>query len=150
VDTEKDLENAIEAAPELLFGAAYTPARFVQLARQHHICTENQARHVVDLVFVDQTENELILVELKRGKLTPAHEQQLQRYLDHAHESHLLRAVLDSGAGMRGILATVETAGRPFRPQNRSITAHVIDRQEASDVLVQMRRRATTDNPVAL
>jgi ERCC4-type nuclease len=149
VDTEKNLEDAIEAAPELLLGGDYSPERFVLLARQHHIYTEERERHVVDLVFADQTANELILVELKRGKLMPKHERQLQRYLDHAHESPLLHAALESGAHMRGVLATVEgtPTQRPFQPKNPSISAHVVDRQAAIDVLVRLRNQALPGKP---
>jgi ERCC4-type nuclease len=143
VDTERNLEDAIEANPALLFGALQPPRCIVLLARQHHIYTEDQERHVVDLVFADETANELILVELKRGKLRPEHERQLQRYLDHAHESPLLRAALESGAKMRGVLATVERAGsgQPLRPKNPRVLAQTVDRQAAIDVLVQLRNR---------
>ena len=147
VDTEKNLEDAIEAAPELLFGPAYCPERFLLLARQHHIYTEDRERHVVDLVFVDQTENELLLVELKRGKLAPEHERQLQSYLDQAHESPLLHAVLEGGAQMRGILATIEGAAveSPFRPKSPHISARIVDRQATIDVLVALRDRSMAD-----
>jgi ERCC4-type nuclease len=149
VDTEKNLEDAIEAAPELLFGPLHPPERLVLLARQHYIYSDTQERHIIDLVFADRTANELILVELKRGRLMPEHEQQLQRYLDHAHESPLLHAVLESGASMRGILATVENAaaGRPFRPKNPHISAHFVDRQATINVLEQLRdqRAAAAD-----
>jgi ERCC4-type nuclease len=145
VDIERDLEDAIDAAPELLFGAPAPSSRIVQLARQHHIYSEDQERHVVDLVFADKTANELVLVELKRGSLLPQHEEQLQRYLDHARESPLLRAVLESGASMRGILATVDNsaARRPFRPKNPHISALIVDRQATIDVLVRLRRQRT-------
>jgi len=143
VDTERNLEDAIEAAPELLFGATSPSRRIVPLARQHHIYTEGQERHIVDLVFADKTHNELILVELKRGRLRPDHEQQLQRYMDHAHESRLLHAVLESGARMRGILATVESSAacRSFQPKNPYISACIIDRQATIDVLARLRHR---------
>jgi ERCC4-type nuclease len=141
VDTERNLEDAIEAAPELLFGPMHPLERFVLLARQHHIYSEERERHIVDLVFADQTANELILVELKRGGLVPEHEEQLQRYLDHAHKSPLLHAVLESGAQVRGILATVESRAsrRPFQPKNPRISTHIVDREAAIDVLVRLR-----------
>jgi ERCC4-type nuclease len=149
VDTERNLEDAIEAAPALLFGPSFAPKRFVLLARQHHIYTEDRERHIVDLVFADQTANELILVELKRGRLTPEHERQLQRYLDHARESPLLHAVLESGASMRGMLATVEGTAphQPFRPKSPRISAHVVDRQAAIDVLCQLRDQRLQQRP---
>ena len=141
VDTEENLEDAIEAAPELLFGELYPPERLALLARQHHIYTEDQERHILDLVFADWIANELILVELKRGRLGPEHEEQLQRYIDHAHESPLLHSVLKSGATLRGILATVERAAtsQPFQPKNPRISAQVVERQAAIDVLRRLR-----------
>lgn len=141
VDTEKDLEDAIEAAPELLFGPTHPSERFVLFARQYHMCTEERERQIVDLVFVDQAANELILVELKRSRLKPEHEEQLQSYLDRAHKSPRLRAVLESGAQLRGILATVQGTDtrRAFQPQDPRISAHVVDRQAAIAVLRQLR-----------
>jgi hypothetical protein len=143
VDTERNLEDAIEADPELLFGPMPPARRFVLLARQHHIYTQEQERHIVDLVFANETDNELILVELKRGRLRSEHERQLQRYLDHAHQSPLLHAALESGVTMRGILATVESTDsrRPFRPKDPRISASVIDRQRTIDVLVRLRNQ---------
>jgi len=147
VDTERNLEDAIEAAPELLFGATPPSRRMVPLARQHHIYTEDQERHIVDLVFADETNNELILVELKHDRLRPEHEQQLQRYMDRAHESPLLHAVLESGARVRGILATVEStdACRSFQPQNPCISTCIVDRQATIDVLARLRNKRLAD-----
>jgi hypothetical protein len=146
VDTEKNLEDAIEASPELLFGREYRPERFVLLARQHHIYSDGKERHIVDLAYADQTTNELILVELKRGRLRREHEEQLQRYLDHARQSPLLRDVLESGAQMRGILATADesAADRPYRPQNRAISVRIVDRQRIISVLSTLRERRLT------
>jgi hypothetical protein len=142
LDTEKNLEDAIEAAPELLFGAVYSRHRIVQIARQHQFYTDERERHIVDLVFVDETANELLLVELKRGRLLPEHERQLQRYLEYARQSPLLHAVLESGAHMRGMLVTVDNTAvhEPFVPFDQRITAHIVDREAAIDVLVRLRR----------
>jgi len=147
VDTEKNLEDAIEAAPELLFDQPVT-----LLARQHHVYTEGKEgdktpsrgpggssgeRHVVDLVFAGQEANDLILVELKRGKLVQEHEDQLRRYLDHAHESPLLHACLEASARLRGVLATVTDCG--YRPKNRDITVRIVDRERTIAVLKRLR-----------
>jgi ERCC4-type nuclease len=133
VDTEKNLEDAIEAAPELLFEQPAT-----LLARQHHIYTEGGERHIVDLVFADQEANDLILVELKRDKLVREHEDQLRRYLDHADESPLLRACLSAGARLRGVLATVSECS--YSPKSRDITTHIVDREHTTEVLKRLRR----------
>ena len=157
VDTERDLEDAVEAAPELLFKQSVT-----LLARQHPICSEPQKcihrnqvfvknlvsekeRHIVDLVFLDSVPrrrdeaDELILVELKRGKLTREHYSQLRRYLDHAHKSQLLRAFLDKGAKLRGILATVEEC--KFDPKDADVCVCIVDKKQAIEVLKQLRNR---------
>jgi ERCC4-type nuclease len=133
VDTERNLEDAIEAAPELLFEQPIT-----LLARQHHIYTEGRERHIVDLVFADQEANDLILVELKRVELAREHEAQLRRYLDHVDESPLLRACLEAGARLRGILATVIDCS--YSPKSRDITVHTVDREHTIGVLKRLRR----------
>jgi ERCC4-type nuclease len=138
VDTEKNLEDAVEAAPELLFEQPVT-----LLARQHHIYTEGGERHIVDLVFADQEANDLILVELKRGKLVREHEEQLCRYLDHAGESPLLRACLGAGARLRGMLATAIECS--YSPKSRDISVHIVDREHTIEVLKRLRKeRAET------
>jgi RecB family endonuclease NucS len=134
IDTEKDLEDAVAAAPELLFGHEVT-----LVARQHTIWTSERERDIVDLVFWDETARQLILVELKRGVLETAHEAQLQRYLAHARQSPLLKHYMRGGAQLRGILATVtpcvlEVAGASH------IAVHIIDRDRAIQELGRLRR----------
>jgi ERCC4-type nuclease len=138
VDTEKDLEDAIEAAPELLFKQPVTI-----LARQHHIYTAGKERHVVDLVFLDSAADELILVELKRGKLTEEHYNQIRRYLDNAHKSHLLRSFLEKGMAIRGVLATVEEC--EFEPGAEEVSVSIVAKKRAIDVLKRLRRRFPDD-----
>ena len=86
VDTERHLEDAIETEPRLLFSH---PVEL--LDRQHHIFTEEKEKHIVDMVFLDEDAGEIILVELKRGRLALAHYRQLRRYLRHAHLSKKLK-----------------------------------------------------------
>jgi ERCC4-type nuclease len=132
VDTERQLEDAIEAAPELLSGRSAT-----LVARQHHLVTPQGERLVIDLVFLDAEQHELVLAELKLGKLERAHEEQLRRYLDHAHQSPLLRSFLDRGMTARGVLATVDNS--EFQPRHRDITAQVVDREQAARILMRLR-----------
>ena len=133
IDTERDLEDAIEAAPELLF---LQPV--VLLARQCHIYTAGMQRYIVDLVFWDDEAGDLILVELKRGGLVAEHESQLLQYLDHAAASDLLRAYLDRGARIRGVLATVTDC--VFRPRDGArVSVCIVDREQAIDVLKRLR-----------
>lgn len=132
VDTERNLEDAIEASPQLLFDRA------VQLiARQHHIYSQGGQRHVVDLVFRDPLAQEVILVELKRGEITQEHRDQLRRYLDHAAESEMVRAALAEGSGLRGLLVTI--AHSHYKPPDPDIAVRVVDRQQTIDVLQALR-----------
>jgi ERCC4-type nuclease len=114
VDTERQLEDAIEESPELLFDQPV-----ILLDRQHQILTGQGERHVVDMVFWDKEACELFLVELKRGKLTLEHEEQLCRYFDHADRSPRLCSFLDKGARLRGVLATVEDCA--FMPRSPDV-----------------------------
>lgn len=134
VDTEKHLEDAIEAAPVLLFQRPVT-----LLARQHHIYTDEKERHIVDLVFLDAEADELILIELKRGKLVGEHHAQIRRYLDHAHESRLLSSFLENGTGIRGVLATIEEC--TFGPKEADVSVCIVDRQQTIEVLKESRDR---------
>ena len=131
VDTEKNLEDAIEAAPELLFEQPV-----VLLARQHGFTT-GDSRHIVDLVFHDPEADEVILVEAKRGALTREHYRQLRRYLDNARQSRLLRRFLDQGAALRGLLVTVEQSALPTN--DPSVSVSVMDKQKVIAVLKRLR-----------
>lgn len=133
VDTEKNLEDAIEAVPELLF-----PQPAALLARQHLIYTDAKDRHIVDMVFLDPAANELILVELKRGRLIADHVLQLRRYLDHAAQSKLLRGLIGKGATLRGILATVEPC--ELDPEDPDAAVQIVDRDLVIEVLKELRR----------
>jgi len=133
VDTERDLEDAIEVEPALLF-----PRPVSLLARQHHIYTEGKERHVVDMVFLARDEDEIVLVELKRGRIAAEHCRQLRRYLDRAGESRLLRPFLERGARLRGIVASIEGGGHS--PKDGDLEKRVVDRRQAIEVLKKLRR----------
>jgi ERCC4-type nuclease len=132
IGTERDLEDAIEASPALLFEQPVT-----LVARQHFIFSDGGQRHIVDLVFFDGDANELLLVELKLGRLSGEHFQQIRRYLDRARESSLLHSYLTKGAKIRGILATI--AECEFNPPESDVTVHIVDEVQASEVLKQLR-----------
>ncbi len=132
VDTERNLEDAIETDSSLLF------RRPIQLlARQHVIFTDERDRHAVDLVYVDERRRELILVELKLGTLMRPAMDQISRYLDNAPQSSLLRAYLDRGFKLRGMLATVVKSD--FTATRSDVTVRFIDERRAIKVLVGMR-----------
>jgi ERCC4-type nuclease len=134
VDTERNLEDAISVAPELIF---CKPVEM--LDRQHYIYADEKDRHIIDLVFLDPEAEELILVELKRGKLLNEHEEQLLRYLSKAYESELLRSYLEKGVSLRGILATVEEC--KFNPKNPAVSVCIVDKNETIGVLKQLREQ---------
>ncbi|MBD3175897.1 MAG: hypothetical protein GF320_12000 [Armatimonadia bacterium] len=132
VDTEADIEDALERRPELLLGR---PLRV--LARQHYIFGAEEDRHIVDLVMLDEDRRELLLVELKRGKPSREHLSQLRRYMHHAEESPLLRQHVEGGARLRGILATVEP-GELRTDADTDI--RILDREPLIQTLKAMRR----------
>jgi ERCC4-type nuclease len=103
LDSEQQIEDAIEFDPGLLFDQ---PVELI--ARQHRIREEFIDRHVVDLVFHAPQTQEIVLVELKKGRLEPAHRVQLRRYLDIAAESNLIHAYVAKGCRLRGVLASPE------------------------------------------
>jgi len=132
VDTERDLEDAIQAVPELLFAEP-----IVLIDRQHYIFSDSERRHFIDLLFHDPEAGELILVELKRGTLGREHYQQLRRYLDQAHMSKLVRSFLDAGCRLRGVLATVEEC--TYNPKDPEVDVRIVDRKHAIEVLKALR-----------
>jgi ERCC4-type nuclease len=133
IDTERDLEDAIEVDPTLLFDTPVT-----LLGRQHYIFEEGGQRHVVDMVFLDEGGGAVVLVELKRGRLSRAHEAQLQRYLKRAAESPLIRMRLDEGAALRGVLATAEPC--EFAAKAGNITVRIVQLERVIEVLTRLRR----------
>ena len=133
VDTERQIEDAIEVDPSLLFDA---PVNL--LARQHHIYDDDDDRHIVDMVFHDPAADTVILVELKRGRLEASHRRQLRRYLDHAAESDLLRRHLDGGSALQGILASPEAAG--LKPGHDDIAVREVDAERVIEILVRLRQ----------
>ena len=137
VDTEKDLEDAIERDHSLLFSQ---PVDLVD--RQHYLYSDDEGRQFVDLVFMDVEANEVIFVELKRGKLAQEHQDQLIRYLENARESRVVGGLLEQGMQLRGVLATVEDCKLKARRKNISIT--IVDRKKTIDVLKERRAERLT------
>jgi len=133
IDTEKQLEDAIEASPELIFHQQIN-----LLARQHYIFAEGKERHIVDMVFYDSGADEVILVELKRGRIVMDHYYQIKRYIDNAPKSGLLRSFLEKGGSIRGILATAEECKFDIADSNVSVC--IVDRNKAIEVLKELRK----------
>jgi ERCC4-type nuclease len=140
VDTEKNLEDAIQRSPDLLFDF---PVEL--LARQHLIHSRGEEKLVIDMVFVSRSEKggkgsdrTVFLVELKRGILEPDHYHQLCRYMDQAHRSALIRNLLDEGVKLKGVLATVEECA--LETARKDISFRIVDKAKAIEVLKEMRK----------
>jgi hypothetical protein len=138
VDTERNLEDAIEVAPGLLFDR---PVELV--ARQHVISLEAGERDVVDMVFVDPAGPELILAELKRGALAHDHEAQLRSYLDDIHRSPLLMEYVERGATLRGLLVTFTPCD--YTPQSPDIEVVVVEESAVIEILKRLRKGRLSD-----
>ena len=133
VDTEQNLEEAIQAAPLLLFDHHVD-----LLVRQHLFITAAGERNIVDLAFWDPQTFAVVLVELKRGTLTAEHEAQLRRYLTTAHESPLFDSYLQQGIRLRGLLATVSRCD--YVPTSPDIEVVIVDEAAVIQVLKALRR----------
>lgn len=101
IDTERNVEEAIEYDPRILFRFAVT-----QIARQHVLFDEGGQKWVVDLAYISERKRQLFVVELKRGELLDEHLEQLATYLDNVRRSELFAAFLDEGYEAKGILAS--------------------------------------------
>jgi ERCC4-type nuclease len=142
IDTEKQLEDAIEFDHSLLFQQPVT-----LLSRQHFIFDDDQDRHIVDMVFHDASAKELILVELKRGMLHPWHCDQLRRYLDRATASPLLQGYLETGCTLRGVLASPSPGGMKARARDMQVVG--VDEKRAIAALKKCRRMSHRDDSLA-
>lgn len=133
IDFEKDLEDAIEFDPKLLFSQ---PVQL--LAKQHYIFSEEEQRHFIDMVYIDELAKEIIIVELKRGILSAEHEKQLLRYLENANQSQLMKDYIDQGFTIRGLLVTFEEC--EYNTTSKDISATVIDKEEIRTILKKLRK----------
>ena len=133
IDTERDIENALVYDPKLLF-----PSALPLVARQHVIFDDKKGKHVVDLVYHERMSSELILVELKRGRVRQEHVAQIARYIDRASDSPLLRGYQKRGCTIRGLLATVEECS--LKIKRRDVSLRVIDRNAVIRALKSLRR----------
>lgn len=138
VDTEKDLEDAIEVEPKLLFRK-----NVELLARQLYMFDEDEQRHRADMVFVDSKKKELILVELKRGALTRAADEQICRYLARADQCPPINSYLKEGYTLSGMLATVEESD--LKPSRDDVTVKIVNRKRVTKVLGDMRKKRLND-----
>lgn len=138
VDTEKDREDAIEVEPRLPFRN-----KLDLPARQVYLFDADERRYFIDMVYVDTKQRELILVELKRGPLTRAADEQICRYLDRAEQCPLFGPYLGGGFAVRGVLASLE--GSSLKPSRGDVSIRIVNRKRAARALVEMRCKRRSD-----
>ena len=85
----------------------------------------------------------VFLIELKRGILEPQHYHQLCRYMDQAHRSALIRSLLNEGAKLRGVLATLEECA--LETPREDISIRIVDKDKTIQVLKALRRNHLGD-----
>jgi len=122
IDTERDVEAAIERDPGILFRFPVT-----QVARQHVLFDAAGQKWVVDLAYISEERKQLFLVELKREVLLDEHLLQLSAYLDNVRQSSLFAGLLDAGYRARGILAS--PAGGSVSKQDKRIQVRTLARK---------------------
>ena len=134
IDTERNLEDAIVDSQKLLFKKPVT-----LIGRQFSIITGEKERQIVDLIYLDSKGNELIFVELKRGKLTKTCEDQLVRYLESAHQSIVLSQHLKKVRKIVGLLVSIEASN--YKPRHPSVKVKIVDQKEVIKVLKALRKK---------
>jgi ERCC4-type nuclease len=132
VDFEADIEDILAERPGLLLDSPVT-----LLDRQHFFTDQSGGRLIVDLVFADDQERVVHVVEIKRGALQRENERQLGAYLDAADRSTLLSGYMRRGYGLQGILAAPDS--RIKQAHDERITIRIVDTEAVAEEL--MRRR---------
>jgi len=128
VDSEREIEHAIEKEPSLLF-----PGTVTLLARQHRLRLEDGTQGVIDMLFLDRQNEALYIVEIKKLPTTLMDYRQIKAYMQAAGNSDLMRRHLQAGASLRGILASIARSN--FRPPTESVQVRTIDKRKVLEVL---------------
>ena len=132
VDFEADIEDVLAKKPELLFDAPLT-----LVDRQHFFTDKAGRRLIADLVFADDEDLVVHVVEIKRGALQREDERQLAAYLDAAAQSSVLSGYMRRGYGLHGVLAAPDS--RIKQAHDERITIRLLDTDAVATEL--MRRR---------
>jgi RecB family endonuclease NucS len=132
VDSESEIEDAIEKKPSLLF-----PGTVTLVARQHRLRLEDGTQGVIDMLFLDRQNEALYIVEIKKSPTTLMDYRQIKAYMQAAGNSDLMRRHLQAGASLRGILASIARSN--FRPPTESVQVHTIDKRKVLEVLRKMQ-----------
>ncbi|MBM3475123.1 MAG: hypothetical protein FJX75_17820 [Armatimonadetes bacterium] len=104
VDFEEEIEHVLAEQPALLFDGPVS-----LLARQHVFSDADGRRLIADLIFADDPQQMVYVVEVKRGAVQRDDVRQLSAYLDAADHSPLLGAYMRRGYGLQGILAAPDS-----------------------------------------
>ena len=94
-------------------------------------------RLIADLIFADDEDETLYVVEIKRGALQKEDARQLGAYLDSADSSKTLGKYMRKGYGLRGILAAPDT--RIKHTDDDRIEIRLIDMDAVAEELMQRR-----------
>jgi ERCC4-type nuclease len=134
VDFEEEIEDVLAGHPELLFEQ---PVALV--ARQHFFRDAEGRRLIADLIFADEADKTVYVVEVKRGAIQREDVRQLAAYLDAADRSKTLGAYMRHGYGLTGLLAAPDT--RLKHTKDERIEVRVVDLEPIAQELA--RRRVT-------
>jgi ERCC4-type nuclease len=132
VDFEEEIEHMLAEQPTLLFDE---PVSLV--ARQHVFSDAEGRRLIADLVFADDAQEIVFVVEVKRGAVQRDDVRQLSAYLDAADRSPLLGDYMRRGYGLQGVLAAPDSRIRTT--EDDRVGVRQIDAEEIAGEL--MRRR---------
>jgi len=132
VDFEEEIEDVLAERPEFLFEQPVT-----LVARQHVFSDAESRRLIADLIFADDAEQIVYVVEVKRGAVQAGDVRQLSAYLDAADRSKMLGYYMRRGYGLRGLLAAPQA--RTGGTDDERIEVRLIDAGGIAERL--MRRR---------
>jgi len=132
VDSEREIEDAIENEPSLLF-----PQPVTLLDRQHRLRLEDGTQGVIDMLFLDEKARVLYIVEVKKQPITLMDYRQTKSYMQASGNSELIRSRLQGGASLQGILVSIAQSN--FRSPSESVQVRTLEKGRALEVLRNMR-----------
>jgi len=132
VDSEREIEDALAEDPSLLFPKAPT-----LLARQHRLRLEDGTQGVIDMLFLDERDRILYVVEVKKQPVTLMDYRQVKAYMQAAANSELIARHLRAGASLHGILVSVAQSN--FQSPSESVEVRAVDKAKVLQALGKMR-----------
>ena len=135
VDFEEEIEAVVSRRPELLFDG---PVALID--RQHFFRDGEGRRLIADLLFADDADRTVYVVEVKRGAVGSEDVRQLAAYLDAADSSVTLGGYMRRGYGLRGILAAPDSRVRHTDDERIEVRRIEVD-AIAQELMRQRARR---------